>query len=582
MFRLLGLILLFLSNRFVVAQTILFDYDTLRHKHATLGTLDTFDLTTRPFSSSFLFPNESINIYTIQPEQLFIPSGSIYMFSKSLENNLIFSALPHIGFGYSFGAQSTQKLDFDYEQTFKNGFLINAAINNFKTNGFFRNSNAQNSLYKLALARNGKKHSFQLRAFSDKIERNWNGGIQNDSLVETFSPDLIPVWKENSSTIHKSINFQFLNKFLFVSDSNALIGISTTNEFKRYSRFYFEEDSISSLYSVINLDSSKTNDSLFQQTFNNNIGMFFKNRRFNIETGLETTFWNYRAYKFQNDTLELGLFSRVEFAMKKMTFYQKGQYNFVGASNGFKNLMSVEAKIVGFDISFMHSIRNELPIHFQRFFYSNNTSYKTANLEKQLFQDLTARIGRSFAHSNILLSYKIGQFNKVYHFDVQQQIWRNDMNASQGNFHQISLKSKFNWRWLNCHLGYQYTITDQNNRFTPAHYLDSRIYIKGGIFKAKKLKALAGFDFMLFSSYKRLNFIPQMNLFDLENSSLNPISGGFMNMAFFTSFEVESLRLFVRVDNLAYLWQNRQIELVNGYTFPLTQLKIGITWDFWN
>jgi hypothetical protein len=73
-----------------------------------------------------------------------------------------------------------------------------------------------------------------------------------------------------------------------------------------------------------------------------------------------------------------------------------------------------------------------------------------------------------------------------------------------------------------------------------------------------------------------------MTVFDLENSSLNPISSGFMNMSAFASFEVETFRLFLRMDNLAYFWQNRQIEIIYGYAFPSSQLKVGITWDFWN
>jgi hypothetical protein len=73
-----------------------------------------------------------------------------------------------------------------------------------------------------------------------------------------------------------------------------------------------------------------------------------------------------------------------------------------------------------------------------------------------------------------------------------------------------------------------------------------------------------------------------MTIFDLENSSFNSISNGFMNLAAFASFEVEAFRLFIRLDNIAYFWQDRQIEIVNGYAFPSAQFKVGITWDFWN
>jgi hypothetical protein len=135
---------------------------------------------------------------------------------------------------------------------------------------------------------------------------------------------------------------------------------------------------------------------------------------------------------------------------------------------------------------------------------------------------------------------------------------------------------------MNCHLNYQFTAMDDIKRFVPTHLIDTRLFVKGGIFKAKKLKALAGIDFLMASSYKRLNFVPQMTLFDVEGSILNSSSSGFINMAAFASFEVETFRFFIRMDNLAYFWQDKQIELVRGYAFPSTQLKVGITWDFWN
>ena len=182
MFRNIALILLVCIAQSLLGQSNPFDYDTLKYRHMTLGELDTLDEVVLPLATSFLL-NESRNPYIFQPKYLFYTHNSNGLFSNPSQNNLTFSALPHIGFGYSFGAQASQKLDFDYEQAFKHGFLINSSIHNFKTDGFFRNTNAQNSNYQLDLARNGKWHSFQLRANSQKNQRNWNGGIQNYSLV---------------------------------------------------------------------------------------------------------------------------------------------------------------------------------------------------------------------------------------------------------------------------------------------------------------------------------------------------------------------------------------------------------------
>ncbi|MFM7681798.1 MAG: putative porin [Bacteroidota bacterium] len=581
MFRKIKLILLVCVVQNLFGQSITFDFDTLKYRHATLGDLDTLDEVVRPFASSFLFA-ESVNPYLSQPNQLFHPGNSIFSISEPNYKNLIFSALPHIGFGYSFGAQATQRLDFDYEQAFKHGFLINSSIHNFKTNGFFRNTNAQNSKYQVSLARNGKWHSFHLRANSQKVLRNWSGGIQNDSLVEIFSPELIPVWKENAESIHKILSFRLSNKFSLIQDSIRKVGFATNHGYSRFKRLYGENDSLSVIYSVVNLDSLKTNDSLLQQTVTNDFGLFYKSKNINLEGGVSSSYWNYQAFAYRNDTLETGIYSNIDLKMNKLRFRQNGNYNFIGASNGFNNSLSLRGNIVGLDFNVSHQVINELPSVFQRFFYSNNVAYKTVNLEKQWFQNLNAQVGRKFGNQLFHLSYEFGQFNKVYQFDSQSRIWRNDLNVSQGIYNQIQLKTQLNWRWLNGYFKYQYTAIEESKRFTPAHLMNARLFAKGGIFKAKKLKALAGIEFMLMSSYKRLNFVPQMTLFDLENSSINPISPGYMNLAAFASFEVETFRFYVRMDNLAYFWQNRQTEIVNGYAFPSTQLKVGITWDFWN
>ena len=47
-------------------------------------------------------------------------------------------------------------------------------------------------------------------------------------------------------------------------------------------------------------------------------------------------------------------------------------------------------------------------------------------------------------------------------------------------------------------------------------------------------------------------------------------------------FEVDKFRFFLRWDNLAYLWANRMQTFIIGSPSPSTQIKIGLTWDFWN
>lgn len=559
-----------------------FDYDNLKYRHLTFGELDSMDKSSQRFSSSFIFPALNSDFYLINPAYIFAPGNSIYNNFKLNDQRMKFTALPHIGFGYIFGAQGSQKLNFDYEQVFKHDFLINCSVNNLKTNGFFRNSQTALNAYQFSLARNSKRYSFQFFSSATKDLRNWSGGIKDDSLVGVFSSDLIPVWKENAQSVSKNISASLKNKFSLLNDSIQNFGISSIHSYSRYKRYYIEEDSLSSLYSNIYIDSLKSNDSLIQQNFQNGLGLFFNRKKLFAEAGLNSDFWNYRSFQIINDTLEVGLYTKIDLTIQKFHVYQKGNLNLIGASGGIENLAVLQTTIGTFDFKFSHQLSNQLPTVFQRYFSSNNVFYKSSNLQKQFYQNFNVNIGKSIKKQQFNIEYCFSQFNRVYQFDSMLDLWRNDLATSKGVIQQVSLKSKMQWGSLHAILMYRYTEMDESKRFVPAHFFDSRIYVKGGIFKAKKLKALFGLEFMIASSYKRLNFNPQMSIFDLEQATLNASAPGFMNAAVFTSFEVETFRLFIRMDNLASFWQDKKIELLKGYPFPSPQIKVGITWDFWN
>jgi len=75
--------------------------DTVKSTHRSGGALDTLSNTTQAFQSSFFIsPNAAI----LSPFQLYSSNGSSLHALKVSEKPLLFSALPHLGFSYAFGA----------------------------------------------------------------------------------------------------------------------------------------------------------------------------------------------------------------------------------------------------------------------------------------------------------------------------------------------------------------------------------------------------------------------------------------------------------------------------------------------
>jgi hypothetical protein len=56
----------------------------------------------------------------------------------------------------------------------------------------------------------------------------------------------------------------------------------------------------------------------------------------------------------------------------------------------------------------------------------------------------------------------------------------------------------------------------------------------------------------------------------------------YLNAQFNLALEVKTFRFFVNVANLGSYWNAVQLSTVQGYAFPTMQIRLGLTWDFWN
>ena len=101
-----------------------------------------------------------------------------------------------------------------------------------------------------------------------------------------------------------------------------------------------------------------------------------------------------------------------------------------------------------------------------------------------------------------------------------------------------------------------------------------------GVFKAKKLILYGGFEPIYLSSFRRMAYIPSISSFAF--STPGEISKGFIDLRVFAGFELDSFRFFARAENLAYLWTENSTEIIQNFPIPTVQIRLGITWDFWN
>lgn len=575
-------ILLFFIQQFCHSQVqIGIPIDTLRSSYSTLGKLDTMDFNGIYFSSSF--PLKSIhNRFGFPSVDLLDMNSSIYSSIQKKRAALTFSALPHVGFSYLFGSQGSQLLDVNYQQAFKKGFLLNAQIGTDKTDGFFRNTAFSKSSYAFQLARNSKRHSFLLEVLSGKELREWNGGVVSDSQAVNFSPDLLPVKKNDASSLFTNSKICLTNAVSLFSDSSRVFGLEIKQFYENIKRTYLENYSIVNSYDSIYFDSTQTNDVYTLKTFENQVGLFYKTPFLEFSSHAVLRNWSYANFEIKSDTTEFDLNERVQFKNKFLKFTNSSSYNLYGAKNSLSSFSEAISVFSGFKIALYHSFQRRLPLVFQRYYSSNNVFYKLDNFELQTHQKLKFAVSKSIGKQVFSLDYALVSFKQNYFFNTSISEWKRDLDVSSALIQQAKISSEFHFSVFHIYPSYTFTKMDESINFLPQHTFETRFLIKGGVFKAKKLKGVLGFDFIVLSNYKSLTYNPQMGIYDFKLLSQTAINSGTMNVGVFTGFEVDKFRFFLRWDNLAYLWANRMQTFVIGSPLPSTQIKIGITWDFWN
>ena len=556
-------------------------FDTLSYAHKTNGSLDSIDQQSQ--SSSRVFPliySSSLGSF-LDPFSMLLPAGNVFHVPNNKRSILHYTALPHVGAAYSFGSQGAQHLTFTYSQVFRKDWVVNLKAANNASTGFYRNSEWRSSDYTLAIAKNSRIYSFRFDAGFAKESRNLSNGIVADSLATLYSLPLIPVKKENAYSNSTLRTIQLANFIDFsAKDSSRFFGLTFHTKLSSLDRYYHEEDQLNMLYSLIQYDSTSTSDHYGVVDLTNKLGIGYKTRTLFFNMGVNSNYWRYTNQGPIRDTLELGLFFNGTLKFGNWRINNDASYNLIGAKNAW-SIISSASWLKGSHYLFIENSNGQIaPLAFQRFYQANNCSYSLSDFSLQKVYSIHGLVREKLGKHFLALSYNWQASRQVYVYDGQS--WVNNSNLSQQVLGQVGLNGTIKLGTVEVSPSYLLTLMDKEYQFYPMHMISARTMVKGGIFKAKKLKALAALDIMYSSGYRAPRLIPTMTIIDFSNLPNSVVQKPLLNAGVLIGLEVETFRFYARLDNIAYFISDRSQSFMEGYTLPTWQIKFGITWDFWN
>ena len=552
--------------------------DTLRSVNRTFGPADSLLHIMDGFSSSFFIQAQQ---NTLNATDFLKPGFVAFAEAKRSVKPFLFSALPHLGFGYGFGAQGSQILRLDYEQAFSHHTLLNLRYDRWQRTGFMRADDLRFSGLQINLHQQGKAHEFQVSFSNASDDRQWSGGIADDSDLNSLALELIPVRKETARTQKNTYDASLQFRYRIFGDSLKRLNFASYHAVHLQQRLYQEQGNLALFYPQTFLNSDTCADTFRQQFIENRVGLNWTTPKFQVSSllGLLQRQWSDPVLIY--DTLEVNWNNELKYKSKQLHFSHENRVNIIGAAQGVRSQTKFNYTFAKTGLELQHQYSNEWPLLMQRGYMSNLTNYSWLSPQKERFQQLNAQL--SFRLQNLYLGLNAGvaAFGNVYRFEQSSMLWTQFGLTSTGSFATASTQVRYQLGAFNLSTSYQY-LAQNTAQFLPRHKASASLLWTGGVFKDKRLKMAIEGKIQYQSRFQALVYLPFIESLDWIATQSASAQNGFMNAQLGMALEVKTFRFFVNVANLGSFWNQETISIVQGYPFPPLQIRLGLTWDFWN
>jgi hypothetical protein len=558
--------------------------DTVQFTQRTGGIQDTFDIANNPVPTAFDGGRNLSSFQALSSDQLFRDMTGYRLYQATSQSPLRYSSLPHLGFAYTFGSQGTQFLHLRYTQSFRFGINFNLDYDRSRGTGFLRITDFTSDDVRMRVQRDGQRYSMKFSGGFQSYRFSHAGGITTDPTVDVdtlvgLGLEFVPVRREASSET-KLATAQFQNFVNFTSDSLNHFGLVTKHTFQIINRKYFENSlgEAYSEYAMFNYDSSQTQDSWNNPSIANGAGVYFLNKTtgFYLDGVIQHRYWNSWDVRDLRDTSEIDLTSELRFQWKGVSLKNSLRFNLIGGFNGWEDRASAKYSSNRLNIS-ANALFSSLPADpIQRFYYGNHYDYELSAVNRQVWLKVGGRATFQVKDSVFALEARADLFSlpSVYVFNGAD--WT--LTDTLGTANSLQIGGHLQWKFL--HLRPAVVLSTDKNNYLPTLQGYSRAYVKGRLFKAKKLAAVIGVDVSYNNGFQVRNYVPSMDAFDWSGTGV--INPGMFNMHFFASLGIEQFRFYLRFENIGYFWNDRTIQEANGYPIAGTRIRIGISWDFFN
>lgn len=551
--------------------------DTLKPNHGVLGSSDTL---LRFFqSSNGIFPGlDGYFPSLVNPFLRYMPMGSFIHPTIGRPNTPRYTSLPYVGFAYVFGSHGSQHIQLSYDQTFRGGWIFNASMQSHAGGGMIRNNfwryrNVHSGLY-----HQGKRNAFALSIQTVSDRRPFSLGLQQPVLANDFTIDLLPVRKDSCRSDGMLKTLTLSNAFRFSKDSLHPFRLNQVSALSSRTRNYVELDTLAGWYPLIQFDSLHTADRYEYVVMQHHLGISYDKGPLTVFSGPTYRYWRARFNGLQSDSSEVGVNFGFVWHQNRWNvkgFYEKNLFGAFGEQRANLEVHQLLDSLKHWGGAF--SFGQVAPDVFQRWYSGNTVSYQLNNPKTQTYFALNVSLTGLRDTWRYRVYLQGLQTQGVYQFDGST--WNNQVSGSQCTLAGLGGELDFMVKGFRVRPGVL-CMLDRENRFplTKIDLLLNKTFI---VKKPKNLQLFSTLAMSYMSGFSPLGIHPVVSAFDFSMVGSNRTKG-YLSVVTLFGFKVQTFRFFLTGTNLGYFFQPNANELFQNYPLPPWQLKVGITWDFWN
>lgn len=551
------------------AQTVFHHYfqDTIKPKYRISGPLDSVDVILGNYQTTLNGGYRALST-TFKFSDLTQPAARTILQR--------YSSIPHVAFGYSMGSKLDQIGRITYTQVIDTNVSAQFDYLRRTNNGTLRNGAYETNQVDFALSRRGKWYGTALstRFFGGYF--NVNGGLLGGSLTNDFGLDFQLVKKENAKRTFRNFNVRWENYFSFIhrdTVERSKAGLYLAAELDIQNNRYQESDTLFGIYSIINYDSSNTNDYWEKRTIGFPVGVFYDGKQLSVKAGVNYRYWDYDNRDLHADTNECNAFVAVMGDFYGWRFSLDASMNFLGAVGEKHARFSLNKTFGSLLLGAQGNYQEMFPMLYQRHFFGNHANYSWTN--KVLTRKTTGKFFLRFENRFVPV-----QLTTFYTRIDNAPIFKGNVWVSDTNYQVVGVKLNFEYRYKKLLLQAHGLMQQSSNNFLPKTILSARIAYNGGLFKAKKLKTVTGIEIGQYGMYDVLAYQPYMNSYQYS-----PVQKRFVNMpklSFYTQYDLGYFRWFIRLENIEQAIIHSKNQEALGFPVVPMQVRFGVSWDFFN